>query len=345
MKPFFFLACMAFSLLAQGQTLNGIEAVEYDPQNNRWFVSNGSSLLVTSDQGDSWDFFGEAQASHGMEVMGDVLYAVGFNVIRAYNLNNAELIGSLVISGVGFLNGLGSDGESQLVVSDFSNSRLYTIDASQPEDMQYELLAGNFGSTPNGVVIDTDNNRALVVCWGNNADILAVDLESGDVTTVVNGTGLGNLDGIDSDGNGAYYVSSWSPTRITRYTEGFTESETVVTGSGGLSSPADISYAENLDTLGVANSGNDQVTFHGFGSTTHLEELGQDPIRGHLTPGLVHLSLAQAGEVSLLVFDGVGRKLNTRTEYLPQGKVRVPLAVPSGGMVVVQSATARVVIR
>ena len=90
MKPFFFLACMAFSLLAQGQTLNGIEAVEYDPQNNRWFVSNGSSLLVTSDQGDSWDFFGEAQASHGMEVMGDVLYAVGFNVIRAYNLNNAD---------------------------------------------------------------------------------------------------------------------------------------------------------------------------------------------------------------------------------------------------------------
>jgi hypothetical protein len=97
--------------------------------------------------------------------------------------------------------------------------------------------------------------------------------------------------------------------------------------------------------LGVANSGNDQVTFHGFGSTTGLQELEQDPIRGHLTPGMVHLSLTQAGEVSLLVFDAVGKKLNTRTEYLPQGKVRVPLTVPLGGMVVVQSSVARIVIR
>ena len=105
------------------------------------------------------------------------------------------------------------------------------------------------------------------MCWGNNADILAFDLEGGDMTTLVNGTGLGNLDGIDVDGSGQYYVSSWSPTRITRFSNDFADAETVVTGAGGLSSPADISYAVGIDTLGVANSGSDEVTFHGFGGT------------------------------------------------------------------------------
>jgi len=61
-------ACFA-ALTAQNQTPSNIEAVEYDPQGNRWFVSNGSSVLVTSDQGANWSFFGEAQASHGMEIM------------------------------------------------------------------------------------------------------------------------------------------------------------------------------------------------------------------------------------------------------------------------------------
>ena len=104
--------------------------------------------------------------------------------------------------------------------------------------------------------------RAVIVNWGGNADILAVDLESGALTTIVNGTGLGNCDGIDMDSDGRYYVSSWSPNRITRFSNDFSQSETVV--SSGLSSPADISFDETNHILGVANSGSNQVTFHQF---------------------------------------------------------------------------------
>ncbi len=267
MRTFFLFGFLAGAASLFAQTPSNIEAVEYDPAGNRWFVSNGSSLLVTDNQGADWAFFGEAQASHGMEVLGDVLYAIGNNVIRAYDLATAEELGFLAIPGVGFLNGLGNDGASTLVVSDFSSGRVYTVDASDPAQMSSSLLAGNFGETPNGVVVDVAGQRAIVVCWGGNAPILAIDLESGDVSTLVDGTGLGNLDGIDDDGNGAYYVSSWSPTRITRYTEDFSVAETVVTGAGGLSNPADISYAVEIDTLGVANSGNNAVTLHGFGAS------------------------------------------------------------------------------
>jgi hypothetical protein len=321
MRFVFVFLSLFVGILVQAQTPSSIEAVEYDPDGNRWFVSNESSLLVTEDQGESWSFFGEASASHGMEVMNGVLYAIGGNVIRAYSLESAEFLGSLVIPGVGFLNGMGSDGNSMLVVSDFQGDRLYTINAEAPEEMSYALLTGNLGETPNGVVVDTDNNRAIVVCWGNNADILSVDLESGDVSTLVDGSGLGNLDGIDNDGNGQYYVSSWSPTRITRFNADFTESETVVTGSAGLSSPADISYAVALDTLGVANSGTDVVTFHGFGSAPSgvVEAAGFSAQRA----GMDMLIDMQAGRmVHLSAYDASGRILVKRSEYLPSGQMR-----------------------
>lgn len=330
------LTALFWAGLLSAQTPNNIEAVEYDPAGNRWFVSNGSSLLVTENQGIDWAFFGEAQASHGMEVMGDVLYAIGNNVIRAYSLDNAEELGALVIPGVGFLNGLGSDGNGTLVVSDFSAGRLYTVDATEPQQMSHSLLAGNFGETPNGVVMDPANNRAIVVCWGGNAPILAVDLESGDVTPLVDGTGLGNLDGIDDDGNGAYYVSSWSPTRITRYTDNFSQSETVVTGAGGLSNPADISYAVALDTLGVANSGNNAVTFHGF-STANVTNADVAFEACRWGPDL-SVRLSKAALVKVQAWDAAGRLFFARSEFLPSGRVRFSLpALPAGVVIRVEA--------
>ncbi|HCZ08122.1 MAG TPA: hypothetical protein DHV07_03205 [Flavobacteriales bacterium] len=240
-----------------------------------------------------------------------------------------------MIPGVGFLNGMGSNGAGLLVVSDFQGNRLYTVNAEDPSQMTYAQLTGNLGATPNGVVIDTDNNRAIVVCWFNDADILAVDLESGEVSTLVDGTGLGSLDGIDNDGNGQYYVSSWSPTRITRYNADFTESETVVTGAAGLSSPADISYAVALDTLGVANSGTDNVTFHGFGDPTSsvIEWAG---FAAQRAGGDVLIEVPTGRSVELTAYDAAGRVLVQRMEFLPAGTFRWPWPITGQQIGIVQ---------
>ena len=333
MRSIMLLAAAVAASSALAQTPNAIEAVEYDPDGNRWFVSNGSSLLVTENQGGNWAFFGEAQASHGMEVMGGALYAIGNNVIRAYDLSSAALLGELVIPGVGFLNGMGSNGAGLLVVSDFQGGRLYTINAEDPSQMSYNQLTGNLGVTPNGVVVDVANNRAIVVCWGNDADILSVDLESGDVITLVAGTGLGNLDGIDDNGNGQYYVSSWSPTRITRYSAEFTEAETVVTGAGGLSSPADISYAIELDTLGVANSGTDVVTFHGFGAPPS----GIEPtpsFTAQRAASDILLFCPTGGMVEVTAWDASGRLVHQRSALIPAGQMRWPWPQTDGTSIV-----------
>ena len=327
------IVALGWAGICNAQTPNNIEAVEYDPVGNRWFVSNGSSLLVTENQGGDWQFFGDAQASHGMEVLNGVLYAIGNNVIRAYDLNSAEELGSISIPGVGFLNGMGSHSNGTLVVGDFSSGRIYAVDVTAPDDMTHNLLAANFGGTPNGIVVDEANSRAVVVCWGSNADVLSVDMESGEVTPLVDGTGMDNLDGVDMDGEGRFYVSSWSPTRVTRYSADFSNAETVLTSSAGLSSPADISYAVEIDTLGIANSGTDNVTFHGFEASTVEMPIGLD-WSVDLRAGSLYVTLPYSECVAVTIMDATGRQVWKREEHLPSGRTLFPLPhVPAAGLI------------
>ena len=321
------LAFYSFLVISniQAQTPGNIEAAEYDPAGNRWFISNGNSLLETSDGGATYSYFGSAAASHGMEVVNGMLIAIGNNVIRAYALESAELLGSLTIPGAQFLNGMGSR-YGEVIVSDFSAGRIYRISILDPENMSFELLVANTGTTPNGVVIDEANNRAVIVNWGNNATIIAADLDSGQLTTLVNGTGMGNLDGIDIDAEGSFYVSSWSPARITKFSNDFSTSEVVVQGANsGLSNPADISFSIETDTLGVANSGNGTPTFHYFGDTSALTEIPSTTESVQWDGSQFTLVCPEAGMWSATAFDFTGKKLHEVQLSLPNVPTRVDI--------------------
>lgn len=266
-----FSVCIIASSFAQ--TKSGIEAAEYDSVNNRYFVSNGNSILVTSDGGDSWDFFSDGDATHGMEVLGNSLFVIDGDFIRAFDLTTEEELGSLEVSGASFLNGMANNGVDKLWISDFGNGEIHEIDVTDPASMT-NMEVADIPQTPNGLTYDAANNRVVILTWGPNAGIYAMDATDYSVSTLVNNTGLGNLDGVDNDISGNFYVSSWSPNRITRYNNDFSSSETVV--SSGLSSPADISYAQGTDSLAVANAGTQQVTFHFFGVVDSVEELIQE---------------------------------------------------------------------
>jgi len=250
---------------AHAQTPTSVEAAEYDPNSDRWFVSNGSSILATSDLGESWTVFGNGGATHGMEVLGSTLFVIQNNVIRAYDVVSGEELGSLSPTGAGFLNGMGSEESAEgdlLVVSDFASGRLLKVDVSDPTNMTYSTLVGDTGTTPNGVTVK--DGIATVVNWGSNADILQVDVATGAVTTLVDGTGLGNCDGVDW-ANGGLVVSSWSPQRITWFTPDAEtpdtwNAETLEQGSP-LSNPADLSVNTAETLYAVACSGNNTVYF------------------------------------------------------------------------------------
>jgi hypothetical protein len=323
-----FCVLVVAHLSVSAQIPSSIEAVEYDPA-GRWLVSNGSSILSTDDAGATWTTFGSVGASHGMEVVDGHLFALHNGVLRAVDLVSESQTSTLNIPGTSFLNGMGSR-SGELVISDFGTGALHRVDISDPANMASTVLVSDLGATPNGVVIDEANNRALVVTWGA-CSIYAVDLETAAVSTVVASTGLNNCDGIDLDGSGRAYVSSWSPNRITRFTADFASSEAVVTS--GLSSPADISYAIDLDTLAVANSGSDVVTFHGFAPAVGMGQVAskQSPEFAVTAEGM-RVRGAAAGLWYVTGWNLQGQQLWTQACALHGGEQAVHLP-PAGSIV------------
>ena len=123
-------------------------------------------------------------------------------------------------------------------------------------------MIANTGSTPNGVTIK--DGVATVVNWGNNADILQVDVATGAMTTLIDGTGLGNCDGVDWVGE-SLVVSSWTPNRVTLFIPetdlpGEWTQEPLTTAFE-VSDPADLSVNSAGDMFAVACSGDNTVFF------------------------------------------------------------------------------------
>ena len=330
MRTLFALFAFLLALNGFSQTKTNIEAAEYDPVNNRYFVSNGNSILVTSDGGETWDSFGNAVASHGMEVMGNTLFAISGDFIRGYDLTTEEEVMEIEVNNASFLNGMANNGTDLLYVTDFGAGRILEVNVSDLENPTVTTVVNNTGTTPNGIVVDSENNRALFVNWGTNAPIIEMDLDTYDLNTLTN-TGLANCDGIDNDSFGNFYVSSWQPTRITRYSDNFSNSETIT--APGLSSPADISYAQSTDTLAIANSGNDNVTFIYFDQENTLLEnaennfdirLNQHPLTAS---SALSFHLNEGGDVRLTFFSLEGKKvLELMNGNLPAGDQKILFA-------------------
>ena len=324
-----FLSLLTYSTFAQ--SLAGVESVEYDPINNRYLASSdGSSIVAIAPNGGLSHFGVGATADYGMEVMNGTLFVVSGNSVKGYDLISETEVMDLGIGGTQFLNGMGSDGVSKLWVSDFNGFDIYEIDVSSFVFPSFVKVAdeNDLGTThkPNGIVYDGDNNRILIAGWGTNAPIRAMDLTTNNVTDVVANTGLNNIDGIDRGCDGSWYVSSWGPAQITKYSNDFSTSEIITVP--GINNPADICYSVETDTLAIP--GGDQVLFVGFEcAAVGIEEETFDAYSIHYSSGypVLHFELLEDQNVSLDIVDMSGRVVYSVFEGMqPKGLQTVVLS-------------------
>lgn len=322
----------AFLQSAMAQSLSGVESVEYDPINNQYLTSSdGTSIVAIAPNGALSHFGSGLQADYGMEVVNGTLFTIVGGTIKGYSLANATEVMSMPILGTSFLNGMGNNGSDKLWVSDFSAKKIYEVDISNLSSPSYTQVVSNTITTPNGIVYDDANSRILFTNWGSNAAIKAIDATSYNVTNVVANTGVGNIDGIDMDGNGNWYISSWSPARITKYNNDFSISETITVP--GISSPADICYAPETDTLAIP--GGDQVLFIGFEtSTVGIDNSkSEDPFRVHYHNGypIVQFELKENQNAVFEILDLGGQNVYTVFEGM-QSKGRQSVVLSSIGL-------------
>src|SRR5690606_33069188 len=131
-------------------------------------------------------FFGSGlQASYGMEVMNNTLFAIDGNTVYGYDLTSESEVMQISIAGAAFLNGMASDGNNRLWVTDFSAKRIHEIDVSDYENPQAALVVANTLTTPNGIVYDEVEDRLIFVNWGQNAPVKQVSLPGYEVSTIV----------------------------------------------------------------------------------------------------------------------------------------------------------------
>ena len=320
MKPFLsLLATSLFIANVSGQTPSAVEAAEHDPINDRWLVSNGNSVLYTEDLGNSWSTLGSAAASHGMEVIGTTLFTIhntlSSNAIKAYDVTTGALLGTHTPGNVSFLNGMGSQSNEDgdvLVVSDFDfpSGKLLKIDVSDPANMSSSVLVANTGTTPNGVTVK--NGVATVVNWGSNADILQVDVATGAMTTLIDGTGLGNCDGVDWAGE-SLVVSSWSPNRVTLFipeTDLPGEwTQEALTTAFEVSNPADLSVNASGDMFAVACSGDNTVFFGMLPEPSNLIQVTIPAAKAAFCARGLELHADEAGTWQVQGTDATGKLL------------------------------------
>lgn len=330
MKRILALAIVALSLPAFSQTLSNIEGVEYDPTNQIFLVGNGSNVVRMHSDAVPQGTLGVAQADYGLEVMGNYLYSIVGTSVKCYDVTSGSLQWSLPIAGSSFLNGMASNGTNRVWVTDFSAKKIIEIDLTDQANPSYGTVVTNTGTTPNGITYDAANNRLVMVSWGSNAPIKAVDLTTY-ALSVITTTSLGNCDGIDHDAYGNYYVTSWSPNAITKFSNEFATSQTI-TVSGGVSSAADLCYAEEIDTLAIPCTGNNVVKFLGFAPAFVGEVSKTDfQVSGYPTQATdvfnVNFSLALPQTVRIELFDATGKKIDeVFNGTLPQGEHRYLLA-------------------
>lgn len=253
-KFYFILSLVLISNFLQAQVFSGPESVEEDPSNGSVFVSNASAgnIVKLLPDGTLQSFAsGFASGPHGLELMGDTLYACDGGIIRLVNRTTGAIINSVNLS-ASFLNGITHIG-TNLFITDFSAKKIYRFNT---KNNSFNVFTSTLTKTPNGIIYDYLNNRLVYCCWGSSAPVYEVNLADSSINFLAN-TATSNCDGIAMNCQGEFYIASWTPNAINRYNSTFTTVNNIPVA--GLSSPADIYFSSN-DTLIIPNSGANTVS-------------------------------------------------------------------------------------
>lgn len=194
-------------------TLTTPESVLYDPASNALYVacinrktdeSNHSSFIAKlSPDGKvlKHQWATGLSVTKGMGIYGKKLYVTELHGIAIIDLATGKVEQHIAVPGSQFLNDITVDKKGIVYFSDSNGNKIYTLQDGKVSVLsESDQLKG-----PNGLLAEGDH---LVV--GNNKDgtLHLFDLKTKQMKKIADG--LGATDGIASDGQGNYFVSSWT---------------------------------------------------------------------------------------------------------------------------------------
>jgi sugar lactone lactonase YvrE len=259
-------ALAACSGMAQAQTLSGPESVEFHPRSGRHLVSNtsgGGAILWRTADGTLSTFTSAPTSPYGIEFLRGTVFVLDSGFVRGYDVDTAASVMNLAITGASFLNGITSDGDHTLYITDFTAKKLLKVDVADlanPVQTPLQTLT----PTPNGVVYDKTNHRLLVATWSAGR-VLSYDIAANTApTTLITATGYSNIDGITLDCSGNIHIAAWSCPGgggcLARFEPPFATNSPATIEAPSLSNPADIDFDRRSGSVGIPESSANRVT-------------------------------------------------------------------------------------
>lgn len=247
---------------------NGPESAFYDAKRKLIFVSNvdgqpnekdgkGSISILSADGkvvNPAWQ--SGLNAPKGLAMVGERLYVADIDTLRVFDVMNGRQMASYVVPEAKFLNDVTADSAGNVYVSDMLDDAIYRLAGDE-----FSLWLKDAAlQAPNGLL--AEEGRLVVGAWGVMTEgfatevpghLKSVDLESKAIVSMGSGESLGNLDGVESDGRGGYFVSDWFSGGLFRI-KASGEAEKLLTLEQG-SADIGVIPAKNLVLVPMMNSG------------------------------------------------------------------------------------------
>jgi len=247
---------------------SGPESALYDAKRKLIFVSNvdgqpnekdgKGSISILSAGGKMINAAWQSglNAPKGLAMVGERLYVADIDTLRVFDVMNGRQVASYVVPEAKFLNDVTADGAGNVYVSDMLDDAIYRLAG---EEFALWLKDAAL-QAPNGLL--AEEGRLVVGAWGVMTEgfatevpghLKSVDLESKAIVSMGSGESLGNLDGVESDGSGGYFVSDWFSGGLFRI-KASGEAEKLLSLEQG-SADIGVIPAKNLVLVPMMNSG------------------------------------------------------------------------------------------
>jgi len=223
------------------------ESVVFDLRRQQFYVSNINGH-PTEDDADGYistlspdgqlleqHWLTGLNAPKGMIQINDRLYVADINELVEIDLLSKKIIQRYVAPEAKFLNDVAADNKGNVYVSGFLTNSIYRLSQGKFELwLQSEQL-----EVPNGLLVE--NNQLIVGSWGKMTDgfatavpghIKTIDIATKKITSLGDKSPAGNLDGIEPDNEGNYFVTDWMQGKLLHITPSGISTTLIVLGQG-----------------------------------------------------------------------------------------------------------------
>jgi sugar lactone lactonase YvrE len=200
------------------------ESVVYDSQRDLLFVSNVNGAPNEAD-GNGYisqlsvdgklieqHWLTGLNAPKGLAIVGDTLYVADINQLVIIDIKQKKISKRYLVSDAKFLNDVVADSTGNVYVSDMLTNTIHRLTQGKLEVWLHDDAL----EYPNGLLIEAD--KMIVASWGVMTDgfvtdiaghLKTIDIASKKIQSLGDKTPVGNLDGLESDGEGNYFVTDW----------------------------------------------------------------------------------------------------------------------------------------